>query len=492
MNSNIISLRRKCGRGPSMDEKKELCIKSIDQGGKQILEVIKQKSCGKGKKVVIVGAGFAGLMCGWILEKMDYKVTILEARPRIGGRVHTLKKNGRLIEAGGEFIGLNHPLWLFLANYFGLGLSSLSDEENLAGQGLETPMVLNGEKICSEEMEELEHELNDVLMKISEDANQLCCPDKPWMECEEIQKLDCVSVKDKLDEWCVTGKVRILIEALLENANLAPTCEQSYLGLLSEVKGFPNFNAQLFWDVVEVFRCSNGNQSLAEYLAKHLKVICDSPVKYIKLCNDKIITKTDSCKYKSDYIVVTVPPSVWCNIKFKPCFDEKKYRPAMGPAIKWINKLDNRFWIKENLSPNGISSCLGKTFEATENQNVLCEKNQNIYLNLFSGGPDAERASRKKYFIKGMDELYNCKFSCHLQKAKLIEWPNLKYTETGYSFVAVGNAVTVSKKLYYPVKEFCNRLIFAGEHTQINFTGFMEGALQSGLRAADEIIDLDN
>lgn len=492
MNSNIIRLRRRCGRGPSMSERRDLCTKAIDEGGRQIISVVKQESCGKGKKITIIGAGFAGLLCGWALEKMGYRVTVLEARSRIGGRVHTVKKNNRLIETGGEFIGLNQPLWLFLANYFGLGLSSVTDEENLAGQGLEAPIMLNGEVVCSDELEQLEKELNDVLMKISDDAEQLMCPSQPWKEPPSIQDWDCISVKDKLDQWCITGKVRTLIETLFENMNLAPTYKQSYLGLLCEVKGTPESNAHLFWDIVEVFRCSNGNQELAEKLAKNLKIICESPVVSIKLKGDKMITKTiGSYEYKSDFVVLTVPPSVWCDIKFEPCIDMCKYNPTMGLAIKWISKLTNRFWIKENLSPNGISSCLGKISEATENQNVLSNDCQNIYLSLFSGGPVICNTVHKKYFIEQMNKLFNYEFTKNLIKAKLIDWPNLKYTETGYSYIGVGNATTISKNLYFPVKDFCGRLIFAGEHTQANFTGYMEGALQSGLRAADEVVELD-
>ena len=59
-----------------------------------------------GKKVVIIGAGFAGLACGYELKSVGYDVTILEARNRVGGRVITFNDMvpGKMVEGGGEQI----------------------------------------------------------------------------------------------------------------------------------------------------------------------------------------------------------------------------------------------------------------------------------------------------------------------------------------------------------------------------------------------------
>src|SRR4051812_42243733 len=73
--------------------------------------------------VAIVGAGFAGLAAAWTLRQAGVQATVFEARPRFGGRVETDRSliPGRIIEAGAELIGLNHPMWLHLAREFGLG-----------------------------------------------------------------------------------------------------------------------------------------------------------------------------------------------------------------------------------------------------------------------------------------------------------------------------------------------------------------------------------
>ena len=79
---------------------------------------------GKETRVIIIGAGFAGLACAYELSHSGFDVTILEARDRIGGRVKGIVGfvKGRVVEAGGEFIGSNHAAWLSYCETVGIGL----------------------------------------------------------------------------------------------------------------------------------------------------------------------------------------------------------------------------------------------------------------------------------------------------------------------------------------------------------------------------------
>jgi monoamine oxidase len=80
---------------------------------------------GPAKKVLILGAGMAGLVAGYELAKLGHDVTILEARPRPGGRVHTLREpfaDGLYAEAGAARIPENHNLTLKYVKEFALPL----------------------------------------------------------------------------------------------------------------------------------------------------------------------------------------------------------------------------------------------------------------------------------------------------------------------------------------------------------------------------------
>jgi monoamine oxidase len=79
------------------------------------------------KSVVVVGAGFAGLSAALALHRAGREVIVLEARSRVGGRVYTLRgyDNGRIAEAGAEFINPEHHRIQALAKEFGLSLEEV-------------------------------------------------------------------------------------------------------------------------------------------------------------------------------------------------------------------------------------------------------------------------------------------------------------------------------------------------------------------------------
>ena len=86
------------------------------------------------KKVIIIGAGLAGLSAAFELSRMGHEVTVLESRLRIGGRVYTLREpfsDGMYAEAGAARIPDNHQLTLKYIKLFGLTLDPF-EPDNLA------------------------------------------------------------------------------------------------------------------------------------------------------------------------------------------------------------------------------------------------------------------------------------------------------------------------------------------------------------------------
>jgi len=72
-------------------------------------------------KVAVIGAGFAGLRAAQLLERNGISTAVYEARPRVGGRVHTVDHgDGVRYEAGGEWIDSDHHRVLGLTREVGV------------------------------------------------------------------------------------------------------------------------------------------------------------------------------------------------------------------------------------------------------------------------------------------------------------------------------------------------------------------------------------
>lgn len=160
-------LNRSFGPPPAIPERRTGTLQKIETAAvryplrlETVAEVAPKMS---DKTAIVIGAGFAGLTAGWWLATHGFDVTVLEARKRIGGRVHTKRKNQRVLECGGELIGRNHANWLRLASYFGLRLSSITTEENYAAASLKSPMLLAGEPISVGDQETLYDEMRRAL-----------------------------------------------------------------------------------------------------------------------------------------------------------------------------------------------------------------------------------------------------------------------------------------------------------------------------------------
>jgi monoamine oxidase len=433
--------------------------------------------------VIVVGAGFAGLTSGYFLAKSGFPVTVLELSNRVGGRVHSLYDAefcpGRITEAGAELIGLNHPLWLYFAEQFGLGLSVITPEDDFTG---EMPLYLDGQLIPESEQEILYKQMTDVYDNVNSDAADVDGY-SPWTAAK-AQQWDQTTVADKLLEWRVSGLLRDAIEVDLANNQAAPTYVQSYLGLLAVVSGG---GLQDYWAETEVFRCENGNQALAFSLQS---VIESYPTGWIRLnsnvtsinigSNGVIVSIQGSSPLTADYVIFAIPPNAWPKVTVIPSFPPG-YQMYMGPAIKYLSNVASRFWIGQGLAPSGMSDLLGMTWEGTDNQMVT--GSQGFELSVFAGGDAAQKAMNAggspAYFNPLIQTLYPG-YTQNALQTQFSSHPALPGVWGGYS---CPKPTQVTKIGPFLNQAYQQRMMFAGEHACLAFFGYMEGALQSGLRA---------
>ncbi len=440
---------------------------------------------GRGRRVIVIGAGFSGLACAHELLSAGYDVTVLEARDRIGGRVLSFGDlvPGKFVEGGGELIGSNHPTWIAYAKKFALHFNDVTQDESL-----DAPVVLGGKRLTQTESKALWKEMDLAYSLMNRDAAGINA-DEPWAS-PNAQRFDARSAAQwisalPLSDFC---KRTMTVELAADNGNA--TSRQSYLGNLTQVKGG---GLEKYWTNSEVYRCRGGNSSLARKLAGTIgdrRLRLGVPVREVRVAADKVTVRLVAGEVlEADDVVLAAPPTTWHNIRFSPRLPQI-LRPQMGTNVKFLAMVKRRFWLKHKMAPDSTADgIVSMTWEGTDNQGSDAN---GAVLTGFSGGPAAERARRSwrggkdARLVETLNNTYP-EFAENFVRGRFMDWPSEMWTAAGYSFPAPGQVTTVGPIL----RAGLGRLHFAGEHTCYKFVGYMEGALNAGVSLAKRIAKRD-
>lgn len=223
-----------------------------------------------GVRVAVVGGGFAGLMAAWSLQGGGMWATVFEATGRLGGRVRTDSTliPGKVVEAGAELIGRNHPTWNILKRTLGLALVPVSRKGD--HRGLIVRLRFGDTDISEPDQERIDRELEPVLQRIGREARDIH-PLRPWAARNALD-LDRKSVADRIGEPDMFGPrsslARHYFEFVTANDQCASLGRQSYLGFLAAVSAHRLGGDMLgYWKHTETHRCRGGNEQLASRLA---------------------------------------------------------------------------------------------------------------------------------------------------------------------------------------------------------------------------------
>jgi monoamine oxidase len=440
------------------------------------------RPAGEGLRVVVVGAGFAGLACADTLVRSGADVRVFEATGRPGGRVMTDRKfiPQRTVELGGEFIGTIHPTWIRYANRFGIQLAPALDYEG------DEPILLDGRLIRGEQADLLYEEIDDILAKLIELAQPIDSL-RPWRS-PDAARIDRTSYGRFLAEQQVSADARKLLWTIAESDNGVSPDRMSMLAYLAMIAGggFKNY-----FEASETHRALGGNDTLARALANSLgqqRMWFNSPALSIRRTRAHAVVHAGRGNpFECDAVVLAIPPSVWHRIAFENPMGERV--PQMGKNVKLITKVRTPVWEQRELSPELIADGLVQlTWVSAENAPGLPEA-----FTLFSGGAQAEALrqlparDRTRRAIESLRPAYP-NLADAVMADRFIDWPGFTYALASYSFPAPGEVLRYGPILVDGVNDGLSPLLFAGEHTSYGFIGYMEGALSSGVRVAERIL----
>lgn len=290
---------------------------------------------GQQPKVLIIGAGFAGLAAAWQLRKRGIDVTVLEARNRIGGRVFTYNMDAKQklnVELGGEWISKAQRRILALCETFQLGLQDNQMQSSLLYENSYTPAGAWG----------MRTEWNRKLAKLKIDFVDLRREDQ-----NELDKLDWWRY---LNNNGCDGKDLELVN-LIDSIDFGESIRQvsAYVAMnhfttVAERKDLP-------------YKITGGNSSLANALADHIgreRIITNCKVQRIEQGAKVKITTADGRFFEADKLICTIPTLATRQINWTPrlpvdkldAIDELQY----GRANKNVFLFNRRFWNNDSFS----------------------------------------------------------------------------------------------------------------------------------------------
>jgi monoamine oxidase len=450
--------------------------------------------------IVIVGAGLAGLTCAYHLKQAGYVAHVHEASDRVGGRCWTGRgafADSQIYEHGGELIDQAHGQIRSLAQELGLRLDNLHRAEV---NGTELLGYFDGRPYTFEEMTS---DIKQAWQKIHSDVSAASYPTLFDNFTERGYELDHMSIVDWIEE-SIEGGIDSSLGQLLDVAyNIeygAESAEQSSLNLLYLLGYSGQGQFRVFGPSNEKYRVRGGNDQIPEGLAAALagQITTGSELVAVKKTAAGAYALTFKQGLKTvavtaDKLVLALPFAIIrhsvdvSQAGFSALKLQAISEMGMGTNSKLHVQFTRRYW--NELGSNGetfADTGYQNTWEVSRAQpgtaGILVDYTGGKIGASFGSGTPTTRAkqflTQIEPVLPGISQHWN-------GKATVDFWTGYEWTRGSYSYWKVGQYTAFAG---IEGKQEGNAH-FCGEHTSIDFQGYLNGAVETGERAAGEVID---
>jgi monoamine oxidase len=446
------------------------------------------------KKVIVVGAGLAGLSAAYQLAEAGHDVTLLEATTRPGGLVQTLREpfsDGLYADAGAMFIPENHDIPLRYVKLFNLPLKPFFP------QGLARVYYLAGTRFTVPEGEDAEWPLDLTPAErklglngmrneyVTSMLDEIGDPTAPGWPPEAVKKYDRISFGAFLRQRGASPAAVALLSLGAWNQWGEGVDTVSALLVLR--------GAALRQYARQFSRIDGGNDRLPRAFATRLaeRIRYGAPVVRIehnpKSVRVVFLQSGRKEAMTADRVICAIPFSVLRRIEIAPPLSaEKREAIAQLPyssATRVFLQMRRKFWLEQGLSGWALTDLpISSISEATANESglrgILGTYMSGLQARQFAAMDEGERINltleQAEKIFPGIRE--NC------EGGTSIAWDEIPWARGAAPWLRPGQMTTLLPHIARPE----GRVHFAGEHTSA-WTRWMQGALESGQRAAREV-----
>jgi monoamine oxidase len=442
--------------------------------------------------VVVVGAGLAGLGAARAIVAAGKTVVVLEARDRVGGRVHgqTLSDGETVVEVGGQWIGPGQHLMARLNRELGLEtFPTYNQGANIlrfgSTQGRYEGTIPRINPLVLADMAQVQTRLDRLARQVPLDA--------PWTA-PKAERWDTQTFESWIVRNARTEKARALLRLYSEAVFAAEPGDYSLLHALFYTHSGGGVDSLAgVKDGAQQDRYVGGSQvvpiAMADALGPEI-VRTRAPVRRIEQRGDVVTVLADGLLVTAKRAIVAVPPALAGRIDYDPPMpgyrDQLTQRVPAGSVIKCNVVYERPFWRAEGLTgqATGDEGPVKVVFD-----NSPPSGTPGVLLAFLEGAHARQlsRASapqRRDAVVRSLVDFFGP------QAAQVEEYVELDWSEEVWTRGCYGAHFPCGVWTQYgpALREPVGRIHWAGTETATVYVGYMDGALQSGARAASEVI----
>jgi monoamine oxidase len=435
----------------------------------------------EGASVLVAGAGLAGLAAARDLVALGANVTVIDARDRVGGRVWTIRDSfteRQHAEAGGDFIDEEHQETRELCRDLGLKLTRVLRN----GFGYVRSDATGKPRIVSRDARNGWARLAAAL---GADSRPYRLAEQRW-DSPIANDIARRSVSQWLDDTGADDELRTTAQGL-RGFFLADPEELSLIALVDQFAGDDGPMPS------KMYRIDGGNDRLAAALAAPLGTRLRLNTELVAVSHRgqgvraTVKNGRTTSPLTADYLLLALPATTLRRVPITPALPAPQHdaiaRLQYGRATKTLVQFSRRFWrVPGRPSAFGSALPFGAVWDANEQQ-----RGRAGILSLLAGGSasDASQALLARDGPAGFSDALEWLGSerASLLGSRQIVWEHDPLARGGYAYFDPNFDPALRLWLARPA----GHIFFAGEHTSIKWQGYMNGAVESGRRAAAEI-----